>query len=268
MMIREPTVAGQFYSGDPKALRRIIRSFVEETDSPIKARAVIVPHAGYVYSGSVAGKVFSSIALPERMILLGPNHTGRREALALSPAGAWRTPLGMAEIDADMNRYLLAECPSLREDSFAHLGEHSIEVQIPFIQFLQPDFRFSAICVGTADYSFLESLGHAMARVIRSFQEPILLVASSDMTHYESVDTAARQDQYAIDRILTVDPRGLYRVVIEKNISMCGFAPATAVLIACRDLGSTKGSLICYSNSGEASRDYDRVVAYAGIAVM
>jgi AmmeMemoRadiSam system protein B len=155
----------------------------------------------------------------------------------------------------------------LREDSTAHRDEHSLEVQIPFIQVLQPDFRFSAICLGTADYSALEALGHAMAKAIQSCHEPVLLVASSDMTHYKSADMAARQDQFAIDRILAVDPRGLYQVVMEKDISMCGFAPAVAVLVACRDLGASGGQLISYTNSGETSGDYRRVVAYAGIAV-
>ncbi len=267
MMIREPSVAGQFYAADPRALRRIVQSYIQKPRALIEARAVLVPHAGYVYSGSVAGKVFASVRLPKRFILLGPNHTGRDRALALAPEGAWRTPLGAAQIDEDLNRSLLAECPDLEEDSQAHLREHSLEVQIPFIQVLQPEFRFSAICIRTADYSHLEALGHAMARVVDSQQEPVLMVASSDMTHYESADAAARQDQFAIDRILAVDPRGLYRAVIEKNITMCGFAPATAVLIAYRDLGSSSGNLIEYTNSGEASRDFESVVAYAGIAV-
>ncbi len=268
MMIREPSVAGQFYSADPRALRKTILSFVHPPDSLIEAKAVIVPHAGYVYSGSVAGKVFSSVLLPKRMILLGPSHSGRSGMFALSPVGTWRTPLGTALIDAEINLRLLKECPSLKEDAYAHVHEHSMEVQIPFMQVLQPDFSFSAVCVGTADYSALEALGHGLARVIRSIQESILLVASSDMTHYETADTAAKQDKLAIDRILVVDPAGLHQVVIEKNISMCGFAPATAVLIACRDLGATASRLICYTNSGEVSRDFGSVVGYAGIAIM
>jgi AmmeMemoRadiSam system protein B len=140
-------------------------------------------------------------------------------------------------------------------------------VQIPFIQVLQPDFRFSAICVGTIDISMLEALGHAMAKVIRSLPEPVLLVASSDMTHYVTAEEAKKQDQYAIDRILALDPGGLYKTVLEKDITMCGFAPTTAVLIACKDLGASSGRLIRYTNSGEASGDRSRVVAYAGIAI-
>ena len=176
-------------------------------------------------------------------------------------------PLGPVRIDADMNQRLREECPGLKEDSSAHQDEHSLEVQLPFLQVLQPDFCFSAICVRTIDYTMLEALGHAMARIIRSLQEPVLLVASSDMTHYKSAEDASKQDQFAIDQILALDPDGLYQVVVEKDISMCGFAPAAAVLIACCDLGASSGRLIRYTNSGVASGDYDQVVAYAGIAV-
>jgi MEMO1 family protein len=268
MITREPAVAGQFYSANSEDLRKTIRSFARKPEMLLEAKAVLVPHAGYVYSGPVAGKVFASVRLPDRFVLLGPNHSGRGYALALSPAGNWRTPLGTVSVDSDMNRKLLAECPGLREDASAHRMEHALEVQIPFLQELHPDFQFSAICVGTAEYSVLEKLGHAMARVLESASAPILLVASSDMTHYESADTASRQDRFAIDRILEIDPAGLFRIIIERDITMCGYAPTVAVLVACRDLGGTAGHLIDYTNSGVASGDFDRVVAYAGIAVV
>ncbi len=264
---REAAVAGQFYSNNPGELRRTVESFVRKPESMMEAKAVVVPHAGYVYSGSVAGEVFSAVRIPHRVILLGPNHSGRGSSLALSPAGEWHMPLGAVKIDADMNRRLMEECPGMKEDSSAHHSEHSLEVQLPFLQVLQPDFSISAICVRTIDYAMLEELGHAMARTINSLQESVLLVASSDMSHYESAEDASRQDQFAIDQILALDPAGLYRVVVEKNISMCGFAPAAAVLIACRDLGASSGRLIRYTNSGVASGDYGHVVAYAGIAV-
>lgn len=267
MLIREPSVAGQFYPANPKELRRTVEAFFLKSDSLLEAKAVVVPHAGYIYSGAVAGKVFSAVRIPQKIILLGPNHSGRGESLALSPEGAWRMPSGIVGVDEEMNQALLAACSNLREDSAAHSREHSLEVQIPFIQAMQTEFRFSAICVGTARYSMLEELGHGMARVIQSENKPVLMVASSDMTHYESADTAAGQDRFAIDRILAVDPEGLYRVVLDKDISMCGFAPTVAVLVACRALGVASGRLIEYSNSGVASGDYDRVVAYAGIAL-
>ncbi len=266
-MIREPAVAGQFYSADPACLRRSIESFVGKRESLEQARAVVAPHAGYMYSGAVAGAVFGSVMLPKRVIVLGPNHTGRGVPLALHPVGEWRTPLGLVTIDAEMSRRLLEECTELREDTRAHAREHSLEVQIPFLQALAPGFTFSAVCVGTADYSALESLGHAMARAAQSLAGPFLIVASSDMTHYEEAGIAREKDRLAIDRVTAVDPRGLYRVVIEKDISMCGFAPTVAALTACRDMGSRSGRLVRYSNSGDVSGDYDRVVGYAGIAV-
>jgi MEMO1 family protein len=266
-MKREAVVAGQFYPANPNELRAAIGSYVCKPKSLLNAKAVVVPHAGYIYSGAVAGEVFSSVRLPDRVILLGPNHTGRGAALALAPAGEWQMPLGTAHIDAEMNRELKMECPDLQEDSTAHRFEHSLEVQIPFIQMLQPDFRFCAICIRTIDFSILEALGQAMAKVIRSRKEPVLLVASSDMTHYESKENAAKQDQYAIDHIIAVDPVGLYRTVLDKDITMCGFAPTVAVLTACRDMGASKGQLIRYTNSGEVSGEYDRVVAYAGMTI-
>ena len=267
MKERASVVAGQFYPADPSDLRRVIGSFVHMPETTMEARAVVVPHAGYVYSGSVAGTVFASVHLPNRIILLGPNHSGRGATLALAPLGLWRTPLGSVAIDSEINRHLLAECPGLQDDSAAHLREHSLEVQIPFIQVLQPGFHFSAICVRTDDYATLEALGHGMARAIQSLNERVLLISSSDMTHYEAAEDAARQDRFAIDRMLEVDPEGLYRVVMEKDISMCGFAPTVAVLVACRDLGSAQGRLIRYTNSGEAGGDFRSVVGYAGIAI-
>ena len=267
MLIREAAVAGQFYPGNAGELRKVVEALVQKPETLMDAKGIVVPHAGYVYSGSVAGKVFSSVRLHKKCIILGPNHSGRGPALAISPAGAWRTPLGTTTVDPEMNRDLMDACPGLQEDSSAHRSEHCLEVQIPFLQVLQPDFSFSAICVRTANYRDLEALGHAMAHVVHAGQEPVLLVASSDMTHYENADTAARQDQLAIDRVLAVDPVGLYRVVLENDITMCGFAPTVAVLVACADLGATSGRLIEYTNSGAASGDYDRVVAYAGMAV-
>ncbi len=266
-MIRESAVAGQFYPDDPDELRETIASYVRKPGELLDARAVVVPHAGYVYSGAVAGEAFSSVRLPRRFILLGPNHSGRGAFLSLAPGGTWHTPLGAATIDEEMNRRLISEFPDLEEDAAAHRYEHCLEVQIPFLQTLQPEFAFCAICIRQMDFATLEALGHAMARAIESAQEPVLLVASSDMTHYESGEDAARQDKFAIDRILAVDPAGLYRIVMDKEITMCGFAAAVAVLTACRDAGASTGHLIRYTNSGETSGDYNRVVAYAGIAI-
>jgi MEMO1 family protein len=267
MAIREAIVAGRFYPDDPQMLRQTIESYTHKKGTPIEAKGIVAPHAGYMYSGQTAGEVFTSIHLPRRIIILCPNHTGRGAALALAPSGIWNMPLGPASIDEEMNQILLKECAGLQEDSSAHRNEHAIEVQLPFIQVLQPDFHFSAICVRTIDYSAMETLGHAMARTIGSLKEPVLLIASSDMTHYVSAEEASKQDHFALDPILKLDPAGFHQTILEKKISMCGFAPTVAVLIACKDQAATEGQLIRYTNSGEASGDYAHVVGYAGIVI-
>ncbi len=266
-MIREPSVAGQFYPGNPSRLLRDIESYMGDSPPSLKASAAVSPHAGYVYSGGVAGAVFGSIRLPNRFIILGPNHTGMGTSLALAPEGEWRTPLGLAGIDAELNRRLLEECPHLREDRLAHVREHSIEVQVPFLQARVRSFSFAAICVGTADYAVLEKLGKALARVIRSVSDPLLIVCSSDMNHYESAEIGSRKDHLAIEKIVALDARGLYDVVQEKNITMCGFAPAVASITACAELGAGCGKLIRYANSGEVNGDFSSVVGYAGLAL-
>jgi len=267
-MIREPVVAGQFYPADPAALLREIQSYFPSPETPFPAKALIAPHAGYMYSGPVAGAVYRAVRPAARVIVLGPNHTGRGLPLSLAPDGKWRTPLGTVEVDHDLNERLQKECPDLRQDRSAHVREHSLEVQLPFLQVLAPGFLFSGICVGTADYSALEALGHALARVIRSVEDPVLMVCSSDMNHYESAEIASRKDRMAIEKIQQVDARGLYRVVIEEDISMCGFAPAVSALTACRDLGASAGHLIRYANSGDVSGDYEKVVGYAGLVIV
>ncbi len=267
-MIREPAVAGLFYSEDPDELRSALRGFIGTAQSRLEAKAVIGPHAGYIYSGAVAGSVYSSIQLPRRYLLLGPNHTGRGAPFSLYPGGAWRTPLGLAVIDAELNDCLLAEFPLLKQDRAAHANEHSLEVHIPFLQAQLADFSFSAICVGSADLSSLQTLGHALARSIRSLSEPVLMIASSDMTHFESAESAARKDHLAIERIMALDPEGLYDVVTDHDISMCGYAPTVAVLTACQDLGAAVARLTQYATSGDVSGDYRRVVGYAGVVIV
>jgi AmmeMemoRadiSam system protein B len=267
IMIREPAVAGQFYSADADKLSSSIRSFLGPDKPLLEAKGIVAPHAGYIYSGAVAGAVYQAVRLPRRFIILGPNHTGRGRALSLYPPGQWRTPLGLVCIDEELNRNLMQECSLLEEDAAAHVREHSIEVQIPFLQLLAANPSIAAICVGTADYSSLETLGHALARVIKLAPEPVLLVASSDMSHYESAEVATKKDRFAIEKMEKVDPQGLYSTIFEKDVSMCGFAPAVALLTACRDLGASGGRLIRYATSGDVSGDFERVVGYAGIAV-
>lgn len=273
MDVRKAAVAGRFYPGKAGDLRKAVESFTRKAAgrAQVDAKAVLVPHAGYVYSGAAAGEVFASVRLPQRIAILCPNHTGDGAPLALAPAGAWETPLGLAEVDAEMNAALLKECPHLKEDAAAHRRDHAIEVQLPFLQVLRPGFRFSAICVRSVDYGALEALGHALARVAAASRAKagvdVLPVISSDMTHYVTAGVAERQDRMALAHVEALDPRGLYRTVVGNDITMCGFAPAVAVLVACRDLGATKGETVCYTNSGAASGDFSDVVAYAGVVI-
>jgi MEMO1 family protein len=266
-MIRQPAVAGRFYPADPRALHAEIDGYTVSSAEQLDACGVVSPHAGYMYSGAVAGAIFGAVRLPRCFILLGPNHTGLGRALGLSPASEWVTPLGPAAIDPELNSRLMAEIPELEEDAASHLREHSLEVQLPFLQARVPDLRFAAVCVGTSRYDALASLGRGIARVIRSWPEPVLVVASSDMTHYESAESAQAKDLLAIERVVSGDAEGLYRVVLERDISMCGFAPTVAAVIAARDLGAATGKLVRYSNSGEISGDFAQVVGYAGIAI-
>ncbi len=266
-MIRQPVVSGRFYPSAPEALRSDVHGYLEASRPPSAAMAVMAPHAGYMYSGSVAGSVYASVELPARFILLGPNHTGRGAPVALYPEGAWLTPLGSVSIDRELNSRLIRECSLVREDAKAHSSEHSLEVHLPFLQARMEDFTFSALCVGASDYAILEELGHALARVVAASKVPPMMIVSSDMSHFESSGVAARKDRMAMERIEALDPEGLSRVVRDNRITMCGISPAVSALVACRDLGATRGELIRYAHSGEVSGDYSQVVGYAGMAI-
>jgi AmmeMemoRadiSam system protein B len=266
-MIRLPAVAGSFYSADPKQLTRDVDQYVAGAAEKIHALGCVIPHAGYMYSGHVAGAVCSSMRIPPRCILLGPRHYPRGEPMAILSEGSWQTPLGEAQIDTALARALVHACPRLREDAVAHQPEHSLEVQLPFLQRLVPDFRFVPVVLGTDRYPLLEELGHAVAEVIAAQKEPVLVIASSDMNHYESDAITRVKDNRAIAQILALDPRGLYDTVRSEGITMCGYAATVAMLVAVLDLGATKAQLIRYATSGDIFGDRDQVVGYAGIVV-
>jgi len=266
-MVRPPAVAGRFYPSDPQELAQEIDEYVRSGEAKKAAQGCVVPHAGYMYSGHVAGAVYSSIEIPPRCILLGPRHYPRGEAMAILTDGSFATPFANAPIDPALARELARACPRLREDVVAHQSEHSLEVQIPFLQRLVNDFRFVPVVLGTDRYPVLEELGHAVARVVAAQDEPVLLVASSDMNHYESNEITRKKDERAIARILALDPRGLYDTVRNEEISMCGYAPTVAMLVALRDLGATTAELVRYATSGDINGDREQVVGYAGIVL-
>jgi len=267
--IRHAAVAGRFYPSDPKSLRDEVRSYLAQSPAqkPVRALGCIAPHAGYMYSGHVAGAVFSEIEVPELCLVLCPNHTGMGVPLAILSEGAWETPLGEVPIDNAFAAVLKRLCPSLEEDSAAHRNEHGAEVELPFLQTRKPHLKFVPIALGTGKFEVLEQLGLAIADAIAAHRSPVLIVASSDMNHYESDAITRVKDRSAIEAILALDPRGLYDVVTQQNVSMCGFGPAVAMLTAAKKLGANRAELVKYATSGDISGDRDLVVGYAGIIV-
>jgi AmmeMemoRadiSam system protein B len=267
-MIRPPAVAGRFYPDDPDRLRETLDSLlITKTKNKIRALACLSPHAGYKYSGGVAAEVYQRLEIPSRVILIGPRHFPRGAPVAILSSGWWQTPLGLAPIDARLAGKIARSCPLLREDAIAHDAEHSIEVQLPFLQRFAEYFAFVPIVIGPVQFGDLESLGQALAEVIRSEPEPILLVASSDMNHYESDEITRVKDRKAIDCILALEPRELFDTVRNENISMCGYGAAVAMLTAVRALGATHAELVRYATSGEVNGDLQEVVGYAGVII-
>jgi AmmeMemoRadiSam system protein B len=265
--LRHAAVAGRFYPGDRGALLEEVESYLSPAEAAKPALGCIVPHAGYIYSGPVAGAVYANIEVPARCVVLCPNHTGRGRPLAIMSSGAWQTPLGTVPIDSLLANTLKEQYPLLSEDSEAHRGEHAVEVQLPFLQRRQPHFTFVPIALGMGNFETLEKLGKALAEVLKAQDEPVLIVASSDMNHYESDRVTRVKDHKAIERILELDARGLYEVVTQEDVSMCGFGPAIAMLTAAKRLGATSAALIKYATSGDVSGDRELVVGYAGVVV-
>jgi hypothetical protein len=270
--IRQPAVAGRFYPASAQRLRAEVESYTAApaeapAEAKIRALGCVVPHAGYMYSGHVAGAVYRRLELPQRMVILCPNHTGMGEPLAIMSEGAWQTPLGEVAIDEELATELKRQMPLLSEDDVAHRAEHALEVQLPFLQVLAPGFQFVPIAVGTSNFEVLSSLGVVIGNTLAKRGGRSLVIASSDMNHYES-DTVTRvKDRRAIDQLLALDARGLYDVVKDGHISMCGYGPAVVMLTAARKLGATKAELIRYATSGDVSDDREMVVGYAGIVV-
>ncbi len=265
-MLRSAAVAGQFYSDDRERLQRDIESLLVDM-TPQPAIAVMSPHAGYVYSGAVAAKTFSQVKIPDEVIILGPNHHGYGHAAAVYASGVWETPLGRVEIASGLAERLLAECTMTADDYVAHKDEHSLEVQVPFLQYLSSDLRIVPICISRMPLDLLLEFGDGMARVIASCKEAPLIVASTDMTHYEAGAVARKKDHLALDRVLALDPEGLYQVVNENRISMCGVLPTVVMLRAALALGASQAELVAYSNSGDVTGDQSAVVGYAGVRI-
>jgi hypothetical protein len=266
--VRTPAVAGRFYPRRAEELEREIRKYAPASEA-VRAAAIgcVAPHAGYVYSGHVAGAVYSQLEIPKKCAVLCPNHTGMGTALSIMARTAWQTPLGTVAADSELATDLIRRFPALEEDSAAHRSEHAVEVQLPFLQARRPDLSLVPIVIGTSNFSQLKGLGEALAEAISASAEKVLIVASSDMNHYESDAITRIKDHKAIERLLALDPRGLWEVVMNEDIGMCGFGPAVAMLTAAKKLGATSATLVKYATSGDVSGDRDQVVGYAGIIV-
>ncbi len=267
--LRAPAAAGQFYPSQISELNSEISGYLDPKVKKQDVLACVMPHAGYIYSGTVAGAVVSRINIPDKVVLLGPNHTGRGTPFSLMSGGSWKTPLGEVVIDKILAEEILASSQYLQEDSLAHLYEHSLEVELPFLQYVRKNFQIVPICLASGQSKALKSVGLSVAAAIEKLklQGSVLIIASSDMTHYEPQQMANQKDKLAIEAILELNPDKLLETIAEFDISMCGFAPVAAMLFCARALGAKKTELIKYQTSGDITGDLSSVVGYAGVII-
>jgi AmmeMemoRadiSam system protein B/AmmeMemoRadiSam system protein A len=266
-MIREPVVAGQFYPASPDQLRSMIGGMVDEKAEKEETIGLVAPHAGYVFSGPVVGALLSRVKFHDTFIIMGPNHTGSGKPLSIMTEGTWKTPLGQVEIDSELGKRILEVSSYLVEDYIAHLYEHSIEVQLPFLQYFKPDVKFVPIILGFGNAQVYKQIGQGIARAVKELNRQVVIMASSDMTHYESQKSARQKDTRAIEAILDLDEDELIARIKESNITMCGYAPAVSLIAAAKELGASRGELVRYQTSGDTTGDYSSVVGYAGIVI-
>ena len=266
-MIRKPAVAGQFYPGNAVDLRNELQQLVPDAAVKRSVIGVISPHAGYQYSGSTAGRLLAGIDIPRTVVLIGPNHRGTGSLAALAPEDGWQTPLGVVPIEKRLSGLIQQLIPAVQPDAAAHALEHSLEVQVPLLQYLRPDVSIVPLCLAFGDAVGCELLGRGLAAAIRGFGEPVLMLASSDMTHYESAEAAEQKDMQALKKVLALDAKGLLEVCHSRHITMCGVVPAAVMLVAAKELGATQAEVVAYTTSGEVTGDLGEVVAYAAVSV-
>lgn len=266
-MIRRPAFAGQFYPQTEASLRKMLSGLIEPVSEKQDAIGVIMPHAGYVYSGYVAGATISKVELKKTAVILGTNHTGRGEKFSIMTNGSWMTPLGEVKIDSEIAESILKESSLLKDDALAHMYEHSIEVELPFLQYLKKDIRIVPIVISEGKLSEYQKLGEEIADGFKKIGRSGLFIASTDMTHYESKESAQEKDRLAIDAISDMNEEKLFNVVKENDLSMCGLPAACVLISACKKLGAKKAGLVKYQTSGDISGDYSSVVGYAGMVL-
>ncbi|MFA5143152.1 MAG: AmmeMemoRadiSam system protein B [Candidatus Omnitrophota bacterium] len=268
-MTREPVVAGQFYPGTKAALAREVGGLAVAKAPRRSVVGIVSPHAGYIYSGGVAGSVFASIEPVPVYVIIGPNHTGLGLQFGLSTSRSWKTPLGEVAVDTALAAAIKKNCAYIKDDDLSHKFEHSIEVQLPFLQYLQKSFRIVAIIASHADLAAYRQVGAAIAKTLKEkgLDGKAVIVASSDMTHYEPLSSAEKKDDEAIKAILDLDEEALLDRVVSSGITMCGYAPVTIMIAAAKALGARKAELVKYATSGDATGDYSSVVGYAGLVI-
>jgi len=263
--MRSPAVAGQFYPRHPEELLQELKAVfgAATRGEPLAIRGAVVPHAGYIYSGAVAAEVYSRLPERETYVLIGPNHHGLGLPVALS-RDSWMTPLGIVESDVELADALGGSI--LEVDESAHLYEHSIEVQLPFLQARFSGFKVLPIAMGLQDEETAVEVGEAVGEAAKSLGRDCTVIASSDFSHYEPQEEARRKDAQAIEAILRMDVPSLYRAVYRENLTACGYGPISATINAARVLGAETGKLLRYSTSGDVIGDYSQVVGYGAIA--
>jgi len=266
--MRQPAVANSFYPGSPKALKLAISELLpsEYELKKKKGIAVVSPHAGYIYSGNLAAKTLSSIMIPETVVIIGTNHHGTGFSAALSTR-TWNMPFGPVPIDMDFSTHLLTNSSHIKHDETAHGSEHSLEVQIPFLQYLQKQLSIVPLAISHVSLSVCLEIAESLTQTIKLSGKEVLLVASTDMSHYEPRRIAEQKDLLAIKCIKELKPEKLYHTVKDNNISMCGVLPVAITLFAAKILGATSTKLIGYTDSGYVSGDTDQVVGYAGLSI-
>ncbi len=266
-MIRQPAVAGTFYPDQPERLRSDLSVLLAQGRHDRTASGIVVPHAGYVFSAAIAARAYKAVEIPQTVLLLGPDHHGFGAQASVFAAGSWRTPLGDVPVDEDLAARLLADCDLLEADERGHRREHSIEVQLPFLQLLRPDVRILPISLGHAELDDWLHLGRQIGRSLSQLETKVLLVASSDMNHFKSAADTTQIDKLAITQMENYAPADLFTLVRDQGISMCGVNPVVVMLEAARELGARSCQLLEYNHSGVVNGDMQSVVGYAALIV-
>jgi MEMO1 family protein len=264
-MIRNPYVAGYFYPASAAELRATLARLTDKKSPKEDAIGLLVPHAGYMYSGPVTGATVSRIKFKDTFIIIGPSHSGLGKPFSVMTGGTWRTPLGDVEIDTELAKKIVSESNYMEEDEEAHREEHAVEVQLPFLQYFKQDFRIVPIIIAGEGSAAYPEIGKDIARAVKALKREVVIMASGDMTHYEPAAAAKANDLYAVEAMLKLDIEELTRRYKERRISMCAYPPLVCVMSAAKELGATGAELVKYQTSGDVTGDNSSVVGYAGV---